>query len=128
MEQIDTNMIAETEFAALLAQTAPNAAHLCKEMILAKETISIAEQRIETLKPLIEALRVGKETFVDGKFRNKAGKYKINHIATGQTRVSLDSVKEWLAAGIITQEQFEAATKYSDGTHNRVTFKAGTGK
>jgi len=111
---------------AALDATTPAA--LCKEHILLKETITIAEARLEVIKPLLEAARTGKETFVEGRFRNKAGRFKINHIETGQTRASLEVVKEWLAAGIISQEQYDAATKYSDSTHNRISFKAGTGK
>lgn len=127
-ETTDTFTIGEAAFDALIADTTPDPVHLCKEFMLAKEAQAVAEARQETLKPLIEGLRTAKETFFEGKFRNKAGKYKINHVESGQTRASEKVLKAWLEKGKISQADYDEATFPVDMTHNRVTFKAGTGK
>lgn len=124
----DTFTIAASAFDALIAATTPDPVYLCKEFVLAKEAIAVAEERLDTLKPLIEALRTDKETFFEGKFRNKAGKFKINHVVTGKDNASVKVLRAWLEKGKISQADYDEAVKYSDGTHNRVTFKAGTGK
>lgn len=112
---------------------------ILKAHILASEKRTEAETTLDLLKPKVEAVRAkyGKvrptrekpepeaSVILGGKFRDKNGAYKVIHVVTGRTNVSHEIVQGWLAQGIITQAMYEAATSYSDGTHNRVSFKAG---
>jgi hypothetical protein len=124
IEIIET-AIADEAFTVLVAQTSPDPVYLVKEYMLANEAKGIAEQRLTTLKPLIENLRnANKELFIPGKWRGKNGKYKILKVVTGQTRADMDVLKTWLANKKITQDDFNEATFWVDGSHNRVSWKA----
>lgn len=123
MQQTKTLIIPEEAFEQLAQETASDPVHICREFLLAKEAASAAEARKDDLKPLVEALRTGKETFFEGTFRNVIGRFKVNHVESSQSFASVEVLEAWLERGKISQDDFDEVVKQADKSYNLVTFK-----
>lgn len=119
---METTIVTDTDLAALLA--GPSPVDLCKDFIVTQETRLAAEKHLAELKPQIAALRTGKETFFAGAFRNKNGKYKINHVESSQPFASVKVLEKWLEDRLITQAMYDEAVKVADKSYDLVTHKA----
>ena len=97
-----------------------------KRFMQAKQAAAYTESVVENLKPQVETARVllGSPTKirVNGRFHNTKGSFGITHVEMTQRFASVKGMDALLAAGVISQAQFDSVVSETDSKYNLVTF------
>lgn len=97
-----------------------------KRFMQAKQAAAYTESVVENLKPQVETARVllgsPKKIRVNGRFHNTKGSFGITHVEMTQRFASVKGMDALLAAGVISQEQFDSVVTEGSSEYNLVTF------
>jgi hypothetical protein len=97
---------------------------ILKEYIVTNENKKALEDRLELMKPIVDALRGDvKKVFFAGSFRNVKGNYVVNNIGSSNTSAKIEIIDSWLLAGLINQKQYDECVAKKPYSYNTVSFK-----
>ena len=100
-------------------------AELLAAQIKTNQVYKESEATLKTLKPEVEALRLGEQQIAyPGRQANTKGEFIITHVGPFDNRsASVEVLDRFLAEGILTTAQYAEAVKVGQTQYNKVRFK-----